>query len=971
MDPKKEVVDLIRISLILLLSILTFTIHAQSKGALKGKVIDQENGSELPGATIAIKGSSYGTVSDIYGDYYLPLDAGSHTLEVRYLGYKEVTLEVEIQAKEVRQQDFLMEADAFLVSEVVITAQLQGQQAAINQQIKANSIVNIVSKDRIEALPDQNAAESVGRLSGISIRREGGEGQQVVVRGMSPRFNSITINGERIPSSDALDRSFDLSTLSADALQGIEVYKSWTPNLEGDAIGGTVNFVTKKASAGWHGKVRYLHGYNGQQDELGQHRANVDIGNRFFENKIGVLVSGNFQRADRSQDRLNRDFVVFTADDSNQGNEGLLINNIDLIDRIETRDRYGGTLSLDYTFDRGEIRLFSNYSQTDRDQVQIRRRFRFGTRRQEYLLEARKTENSLLANTLSGAYNIANKLDLSWSSSYSKTTIRTPFDNNVRFRENSAFDEITVELPTEQQILEAAQNDLDQTFFQRAISDEDNIDFERLTGQIDLAYPIDLGNNITGKIKIGGKFRSDNRIRDIRRFQARADQLQAIAQARPDDYIIADDQILIESFLGNFEAEDFLDGDYYLGPGSGLVNGGHLDADALRDFQDENIAFYERDVFVDGSDYEADEQITAGYLMIDFKIGDKLNVLAGVRNETTDLDYTGFQVSGSATSSEIDIGDDPRLFLLDSAVSRSYTEWLPSVNVKYNLSSWMDVRAAVTKTLSRPSFLNMVPFVRIDLDNSEIQRGNFNLQHQVSLNYDLFISAYNKFGLFTIGGFYKEIDDVDFVRRSLVTPITPNTTENLIGFTLIQPENSLRTSTVKGIELDAQVNFASLPSPWNGIILSANATFIESTTFFPRVLIVPNPTRPANLDREGTLPGQPDEVYNVSLGYEKGGFSGRISVIHQANTFGFPDQAGERLGGLDAELDLDSQLDAFTRRTTRVDMSIKQRVYKNTMVFFNANNITNQEEAEFNGDGLETSRRVFGPTLDLGIQYKF
>ncbi|MEM7108737.1 MAG: TonB-dependent receptor [Bacteroidota bacterium] len=945
---------------------------AQSSGAITGKITDSQTGEELPGTTVRIKGTSTGTVSDIYGEYLLTLPAGEKVLTYSFLGYAEQEITVNVIAGTFTELNIQMQPDVLQMEEIVVTGQALGQMAAINQQINAKSIVNVVSKDKIESLPDQNAAESVGRLPGISIQREGGEGQKVVVRGLSPRFNAITINGERIPSSSAVDRSFDLSTLSADALQGIEVYKSWTPNLEGDAIGGTVNFITKKADAGWNGRVRYLHGYNGQQGEFGQHRFNGDIGNRFFEDKFGVIVSANFQRADRSQDRVNTDFDALTFDQVNQGRDTVSIININLEDRLETRDRYGATLALDYTLKKGEIKLFSNYSRTDRDQVRRRRRYRFDTRRQEYEFIEEQSENILIANTLSGNYNLLNKIEISWSGSYSQTTIRTPYQNRIRFRENSAYVGLNAIAPSELEIIDAARNDLGSTFLQVAESDDDDIDFTRITAQLDLAYPVQISDKIVGSFKGGGKYRLDDRTRDIERLQMRQAVINDLASESPAGYDVANENILISSFLGDFVADDFFDNEYYLGPGSGLVNGGHLNADAANGFRSQFADRYRRNLFADAGDYFAEEAIVSFYAMGDFKIGDKINVLAGVRNETTTLDYTGFEVIASASEAEVDPGDDPRVNLIENSNDRTYSEWLPAINVKYAATEWFDVRAAVTRTLSRPNFQFLVPFVITNNDQRSIDRGNFDLQHQVATNYDLFLSFYNKLGLFTVGGFYKEIDDIDFVRLSNVTPITPNTANEQLGYDLTQPENAQGITTVQGIEIDFQTNLSSLPPPWNGIVFSANATFIESETLYPDVFFAQNPLRPINDVREGTLIGQPEQVYNVSVGYEKGGFSGRFSVIHQANTFGLgdPGDSGE-LGGLEAELLFDDQFDAFTGRTTRYDLSLSQKITKQLQIIFNANNISNQRETTFIRDGQRSEGQIFGLTLDLGVMYKF
>ncbi|MEM9896003.1 MAG: TonB-dependent receptor [Bacteroidota bacterium] len=747
--------------------------------------------------------------------------------------------------------------------------------------------------------------------------------------------------------------------------------------MEGDAIGGTVNFVTKSASSGWNGKARYLHGYNGQQEEFGQHRVNFELGNRFLDDKIGLLVSANYQKADRSQDRFGGDFLPKTNNDNEAINE-TFAENVNLEDRLETRYRYGATASLDYTFKRGDIRLFSNYSQTDRDQIRRRRRYRYDSRRQEYEIIDDQTENALFANTLSGVYTFDNKLEVSMNGSYSLTRISTPFNHSIRFRENSAYENTEIDFPDANQIINLARNDLSTTFMQRARSDEDQIDFDRYSAQIDLKLPFQLGNNISGKIQGGAKYRGDNRRRDLRRFQAReTDQIVAIAAADggeryPDSN---ESQIFISNFFGDFVATDFLDGDVFLGPGSGRVNGGHLSLDLANQFYFDNLNLYQRDAFVDGSDYEADESITSGYLMAEFNFNSKLNILLGVRNETTRLDYIGYQIAGSTASSEIEIGDDPLVLLTDSTLSRSYTEWLPSINLKYQVTDWMDIRAAATRTLSRPDFINMIPFVSTDLQQRIIQRGNFNLQHQVSTNFDLFFSAYNDFGLITIGGFYKEIQDADFIRGSRVTPLTDGLGENpdvFNGFDLIQPENADLNSVVKGIEIDIQATLASLPSPWNGILLSANASFISSETFYPVVEFASNPPRPVNLVRQGRFTGQPDQVYNFSVGYEKGGFSGRLSMIHQGRTFGEGGQAaGERLGGLDAQVQTNAIRDQFVERTTRFDLAVKQKVVKNTLLFFNWNNITNQEEVLINRGGDILERERFGFTMDLGLQYKF
>ena len=122
----------------------------------------------------------------------------------------------------------------------------------------SNTIVNVISKEKLQELPDQNAAESVGRLAGVSVYRDAGEGQRVTIRGISPRLNSITVNGERLPSTQEQDRSVDLSMISPEMLEGIELFKALRPDMDGDAVGGTVNFTIRKADAGLRTMARLL-----------------------------------------------------------------------------------------------------------------------------------------------------------------------------------------------------------------------------------------------------------------------------------------------------------------------------------------------------------------------------------------------------------------------------------------------------------------------------------------------------------------------------------------------------------------------------------------------------------------------------------------------------------------------------------------------------------------------------------------
>ena len=205
-------------------------------------------GESLPGANVILSGTSLGAAANKDGVYSISnVSPGEYLIIATYIGYASKQDSVIVLGENDLTHDFELDYATVKGKEVTVTAQARGQMDAINKQLSSRSIVNVVSSDRIQELPDANAAESVARLPGVTINREGGEGNKVVIRGLSPKYNAITINGTRLASTDANNRSTDLSMISQYMLEGIEVTKAGTPDMDADVLGGTVDFQIKKA----------------------------------------------------------------------------------------------------------------------------------------------------------------------------------------------------------------------------------------------------------------------------------------------------------------------------------------------------------------------------------------------------------------------------------------------------------------------------------------------------------------------------------------------------------------------------------------------------------------------------------------------------------------------------------------------------------------------------------------------------
>ncbi len=258
-------------------------------GKIAGKITDVKTGDPLPGANVYLEGTNIGAATDLKGDYLiLNVSPGTYTLLIRYVGYEEKSFDITVSTGQTLVKNVGLKYMVLRGEEVVVTAQAEGQMQAINQQISSNTIKNIVSSAKIQELPESNAAEAVGRLPGISLQREGGEGNKVVVRGLSPQYNKIKINGVSMAATGRMtadgqdDRSVDLSMISPNVLEGIEVSKTAMADQEADQLGGTVNFLLRGAPQKPTLNATVQSSYNGLRDEASNYYYVLGGGMRFL-----------------------------------------------------------------------------------------------------------------------------------------------------------------------------------------------------------------------------------------------------------------------------------------------------------------------------------------------------------------------------------------------------------------------------------------------------------------------------------------------------------------------------------------------------------------------------------------------------------------------------------------------------------------------------------------------------------------
>ncbi len=948
---------------------------AQGRGGLKGQLTDAQTGDPLMFANVAIKGTTMGTVTDEEGNFeLLNIRPGTYTLIFSYLSYKDIEQEVEVVAGETGVVNGALEVESIMGEEVVVTAMARGQVAAINQQVNSNTIVNVVSKEKILELPDQNAAETVARLPGVSLVRDGGEGTKVTLRGLAPRFNAITIDGEKVPSTSDQDRSVDLSMFSTDALAGIEFYKALLPDMDADAIGGQINFTSRTASGGFHGTARAQTGYNTLVKELGQYKGSLTVENRFFNDKLGVILGGGIQKADRSSDGYSGGFNTDLGTDAD-GNLIFTVNSLNINQVRETRYRYFANATIDYRLKNGSLMLTSNFGQTDREDIRRRRRYRVGSAYQEHEFRERHSSNMVVSNRLSGEHRFFNRLELTWSGSYSLTRNERPYVSQFTFRELGAFN-VSPER-TYEEIIASAQNKVNATWIKWAYDDSYYVKDDNYTVQGDLKLPFNLGTKVKGYVKTGAKYRHKYRYNDVNRLWTSHFVSQDIlddGREQPDwEVNTTEGWVLMSNFLGE-EYDDgfarFFDSRYFLGPGAEEVNGPLLSREKLKTFRSDYWDYYIPDPTVEIGDYEAGENITAGYGMASFTFFDRIDLIAGARYERTQNSY-------SSIFGKPRVDDDGNVEnitgLVDTVGNRVLDQWLPMVHLKFRLFDWANLRLAATKSLNRPNFFSLVPWETVNRGENYAERGDPNLEHMTAWNYDAILSFFGRFGLFTVGGFYKEVENIDYTLTSRIF----DRASPIYGLSLTRPVNAEGTSTILGFEVDVQSNLRFLPSPFDGIVISANYTHLKSETLYPISLVrsmdvFPFTSYVIDTVRSGSMPGQVDDLVNLSIGYERKGFSARVSMIYQGESL-FVDEEAD-MGRLTQSIGAVPEKDNIVGASTRWDLVVKQRIKKKFEVFLYVNNLTNTKEQTFIAGSINklmTSNFVYGATVDLGLTYRF
>ncbi|KAF0237260.1 MAG: TonB-dependent [Prolixibacteraceae bacterium] len=944
----------------------------KGKGTIYGRVTEAENGKPMPFVAVIVNGTVIGTTTDASGNYVLAgITEGNQVIVFSFLGFEKTEKPITIDSDQKIEVNVALKTMVIQFSEIIVTKQVKGQMKAINQQLNASEIMNAVSAERIQELPDANAAETVARLPGVSLQREGGEGNKLVIRGLEPKYNRISIEGVSMASTGGNDRSVDISMISPYSLDGIEVTKAITADKDADYMGGSVNFKLRKAEPNLKSSIIAQGGYNNLRNVISNYMLVGNLGNRFIDDKLGVYFQGNIEKRNLSSNDLNATFGHFNSNPQIGQNNVLTTGGLYMVDNYRNRNRYGATLVIDYKLPQGSIQFNNLFNQSITTNNSFTEIYTSG-RTHEYDSGDSKNKLLTLTNVLDYLQQLGN-FEIGIKVSHSLSNNNTPKAINFHYVQNGGLSsEAFLKPVSPEELLDYKTiNDLNANW--TTVSKGSGLSKQsQWESAFNLKYDFVINNNIKGNIKGGFKYRYLTNFFDYdvhsgsMNLGSAVAERDAILNAFPwmqEIVPLGSEKIPYYLFIDKSGNQDlFLDGKYEMGPHANIPLMNQILDILTQTTQNQtgiSEAYHYNDMMSNTLDYEGKESLLASYLMTEINVGKSILLIPGVRFEKNTTNYTAPRGDSSLPF------PDFKYVREEITVVKSDQFLLPMVHLKYSPVKGFNIRLAYTETLSRPNYNLITP--RWDIGSQIIQWNNYGLQPEHSRNWDAYFSFFSgKLGLFTIGGFTKDITNKIFVmdRRVVLDPSVydiPNTTKDKFIFTQM---NNPNVSNVKGMELDWQTAFWYLPGALKGLIFNMNYSWIFSEAEYPYT-VVESTWDPDNFEYSyknldsyyvAPLVFQPKHILNLSFGYDYENFSARISMLYKDKVFQGPNFWPELVNYSDAYV--------------RWDMSIKQGLpWYGMQVFCNLNNITNTKDVIRNiGSGYANTLQHYGSTIDIGIR---
>lgn len=952
---------------------LNASVYAQT-GGLRGSVEDGETEEALIGANVIIQGTDKGASTDIDGRYVIRnIPEGEYEVVYRYLGFQSKTITLTIEAGETLEQDMMLLPTTLEGEEIQVTARQRGQSRSLSEQRKSTNIKNVISAEQIETFSDNTVTGALSRIAGMG---HGGSN----IRGVGAASANVTMNGQRMGGTGS-DRSVDLSTISSDMVQNLEVIKVITPDMDADALAGVINISTRRPVGGERDMNIRLGG--GFQDRYVRHSGTQQRASLSYGDSPNDNYSFGFNFSYQRDPSANEIFRTEWSSRSFQSTDGPvdILSNVGSELNFSVPERIG--TGLQFTFQPSEI---STYHVQGMFNVQNRTRHRYALNYNPRM--ANYTDPNYTGfpeggggpdAENQGSISYAPRLDESTTNQYTlQAGGRHRLDNmdiqyklgwgHGRFNEDqyrmdfetgSDFEFIFDTEDRWNPSVDVAPwsrfpggyppaNEIDfQEMDHRIGSNVDN-DFEA-TFDIDIPYS-------NGTVKTGGN--------------ASLTYKRGIGER------------LLREYASNLNIANFSqieNGDWNIFDQSGRANEipWLIDLDQAKQFYINQTPRFTTDLDEwalesETSRYNANENTFAYYLMSDYKV-DWFTVLGGLRAEYTNNNYTGREsvISGSGTFEGA----------TDVSESNSYVNLFPNLQTVFAINRMTNLRLAYSRSIGRPNFNQLNPYVQINNATRNIQRGNPQLDPMLSNNFDVMFEHYfMNVGQFTIGLFYKDMKDFVFSSNEVVDYSAANNDDGLTGRWNVNSFKNGEEATVYGAEFTWQQNLEFLPGflsnlgtyfnySYSQSIADVGRSNEQSTHGIANFLEFIGQDVDEDYKYVTPLEGQRPHIINGGLDFTKGDFFTQVSYQWVAPSIS--SYAGEK-SLVASPRPRDVYFDQYNDAARDLSLTIRYWINDNFQFWFDASNILNQREENYyyKDNYYPYTTELQGREITLGIRYR-
>lgn len=865
------------------------------------------------------------------------------------------------------------------VEEVVVRGIRRGLKASIDIKKSAIGVVDSIAAEDLGKLPDQNVAESLQRIAGVTIERNRGEGRYISVRGFGPKFNAVTVNGRTL-ATDNNGREFSFDVLPSEIISGADVYKSPQANINGASIGATVDVRTMRplqqptfAAAASVGNTY------ASLAESNNPEASGVVSWRNTDRTLGLALAASYTDQDVRIDeftigaghvrrssgdsyynaggvagaRLGPDVAPFTSISMPSNLSPFFFERSKKMTGLNAAGQWKPvdnlTLSLDALYSKAEITeqqtglAYDFAGGTLVEQViegdeAVYQRYEGGFVDQIIQFDRRDVTTSMIG--FNADWRVSPSLTLTFDASTSKAERRGKEDNNFTTirrkgvdlwwdrRGGSPIYDYGFESPN---YADAATNPEGITAHYYIWGGGSDID-DKTT-----EYKVDGKWAPAGEWTLFGGMGLQERKKTITSAEMPFGQQCAYC----------DSNLVLSPSLFQNTNRNFFDSHNGNILRDWLIYDTNAVISAVKTQADIDGKAFAPGVYNPSGSSVVDEKVAIGYLMANYNtyLNDMaLDVNFGVRVESTT--YTSKGASRTILSAQPTGGGQNTIVVSDIipvSFRGEYSDVLPSLNAKLSVTPDFILRFAAAKVLTRPTLSDLSPRQTIQTNpgNETLRRGNPDLApfraDQVEVGAEWY---FNSMSLLSFAAFHKKI-------HSFVTLVTTPQLVDQVTFQVTVPDNG-EGATVKGFEVGYRQVFGQLPSPWDGLGVQASYTYADSDAEYTNAV--------AGVSYG--LEGLSKTSYSLVGFYEKYGIQARLAYTWRDN---FLAVASGR-NGEPEYFDAYGQLDA----------GLSYDLTQNFTVFVDGLNLTDEEEFIYSVSEDRTKEfRTTGKRVSFGLRYRY